>query len=330
MADLAIKSKIKSALKRIVQRLERTSLISSIVRTQKALDRLPDVIAATDRLSHHDNFLQSVPVTLRGIARDNTALQTQLQDLKVQLESTQKQYWETQTRLDAVQHQLWDTQAQFKGVVDGYIYLPQRIEFVRTELMFEMRYGSTAAIQGTKPEKIAIDILSPDKLSLQRFQGIRLNLGCGHIALEGYLNVDTRALPGVDIVADVASIPFGESEVSEIFSSHVLEHFPQEQLRRQLLPYWAKLLKPGGAFVAIVPDADAMIQDYVKGDYLYSHLREVFFGSQDYDGDFHFNMFVPEQLKDLFLEAGLSNFQVTVRGRKNGACLEMEVRGYKE
>jgi SAM-dependent methyltransferase len=345
MADLVavkakIKSKIKSKLKKIIHRLERNRFIAPIVRINHALKRLPDIVAMTDRLSHHDNFLQSIPVALRGATRDINRLKAQMDSMQTQIaavqpriDSVQTQIWEIPPKFDSVQHQIWETQAHLNTVADGFAYLPKRLEFVRSELMFEMRYGASSTIQGAnqsaKPEKAAIEILSPDKLSAHRTQGLRLNLGCGHIALDDYLNVDSRALPGVDIVADVSSVPFDLSEVSEIFSSHVLEHFPQEQLRRQLLPYWASLLKPGGVFVAIVPDADAMIQDYVKGDYLYNNLREVFFGAQDYDGDFHFNMFIPEQLKELFLEAGLSDFEVTVRGRRNGACLEMEVRGYK-
>ena len=318
MADLVLmKAKIKSKLKQVFLRIVRTRFIAPIFRTYGALKRLPEVIEQTDRLAYHDNFLQSVPVALRSMARDNNLLRNQLQDV--------------QTRHDSLQHQIWETQGQLKTAVDAFAYVPKRLEFVRSELMFEMRYGASSATpQGIKPEKVQIEIIHPEKLATHRIEGLRLNLGCGHIPKEDYLNVDSRALPDVDIVADISSLPFGPSEVDEIFSSHVLEHFPQEQLRRQLLPYWTSLLKKGGVFVAIVPDADAMIQEYAKGDYLYNNLREVLFGAQDYDGDFHFNMFVPEQMKDLFIEAGLSNFEVIVRGRQNGACLEMEVRGYKE
>jgi predicted SAM-dependent methyltransferase len=318
MAELVLmKAKLKSKLKQVLLRIVRTRLIAPIFRTYSVLKRLPEVIEQIDRLAYHDNFLQSVPVALRSMARDNNLLRNQLQNV--------------QTRHDSLQHQIWETQGQLKTAIDAFAYIPKRLEFVRSELMFEMRYGASSAMpQGIKPEKVQIEIIHPEKLATHRIEGFRLNLGCGHIPKEDYLNVDSRALPDVDIVADISSLPFGPSEVNEIFSSHVLEHFPQEQLRRQLLPYWTSLLKKGGVFVAIVPDADAMIQEYAKGDYLYNNLREVFFGAQDYDGDFHFNMFVPEQMKDLFIEAGLSNFEVIVRGRQNGACLEMEVRGYKE
>ena len=54
--------------------------------------------------------------------------------------------------------------------------------------------------------------------------------------MEGYVNVDMRELPGIDVVATVDDLPFEPGTLDEIFSSHTLEHFPQEVLRRQLLP----------------------------------------------------------------------------------------------
>jgi predicted SAM-dependent methyltransferase len=104
-----------------------------------------------------------------------------------------------------------------------------------------------------------------------------------------------------------------------------LEHFPQEQLRRELLPYFFNLIKQGGEFHAVVPDAEAMIQEYSNGHYPYDDMREVFYGAQDYDGDFHFNMFTPDTLSKLLLEGGFTNVSIIERGRKNGSCYEFEM-----
>jgi hypothetical protein len=156
-----------------------------------------------------------------------------------------------------------------------------------------------------------------------------LNLGCGHIPLPGYLNVDRRELPGVDIVAEVGDLPLDPGEADEVHSAHLLEHFPQEQLRRQLLPYWYGLLKKSGVFTAIVPDAEAMIREYSAGAYPYGDLREVMYGGQDYDGDFHFNMFTPGSLAELLREAGFDDVQVIESGRRNGACFEFELSARK-
>lgn len=215
------------------------------------------------------------------------------------------------------------------SVGDSIAFAVQRIEFVRRELMFELRYGA-GANQDNKALTVSSEILSQEKVDSARRDALRLNLGCGHIALDGYINVDRRALPGVDIVAEVDSLPLEAGEVTEIFSSHLLEHFPEEQLRRELLPYYYSLLKAGGTFRAVVPDAQAMIAHYAHGDYPYEDMREVLYGSQDYDGDFHFNMFTPESMSSLLREAGFGEPKVIESGRKNGRCYEFEIVAEKQ
>jgi glycosyltransferase involved in cell wall biosynthesis len=207
--------------------------------------------------------------------------------------------------------------------------LRERLEFIRRELLFEVRYGKVENNRNSDTEQ-KVKIVNSDKIEKVRLSEIRINMGCGHIALDGYINIDARDLPGVDIITDAGNLPFAENELDEIFSAHLLEHFPQEKLKRELLPYWAGLLRKGGIFRAVVPDAESMMRAYVKGNYPYEHLREVFFGAQDYSGDFHYNMFVKDQLNNLFNDVGLSGFEVLAEGRPNGNCLEMEVRTVKD
>jgi predicted SAM-dependent methyltransferase len=146
------------------------------------------------------------------------------------------------------------------------------------------------------------------------------------VPLDGYLNVDRRALPGVDIVAEADALPVERGGVAEIFSAHMLEHFPQEQLRRELLPYWYSLLKNGGIFAAIVPDADGMTNAYAAKEYPFERFREVTYGTQDYDGDFHFNMFSTGSLSALLVEAGFTDVEIVAENRENGGCKEFEIR----
>ena len=49
---------------------------------------------------------------------------------------------------------------------------------------------------------------------------MKLNVGCGRNTLEGWLNLDSQALPGVDIVADLdaceaAPLPLSDNCVEE-------------------------------------------------------------------------------------------------------------------
>ena len=57
----------------------------------------------------------------------------------------------------------------------------------------------------------------------------RLHLGCGTDIRQGWINLDARELPGVDVVADLdrcrdTPLPFPSDSIDEFLASHVLEH----------------------------------------------------------------------------------------------------------
>ncbi len=206
--------------------------------------------------------------------------------------------------------------------------LAKRFEFVRKEILFELRYGKREVeVEGSDRDT------EPRILSVAKWEAmapaIRLNLGAGHVTKDGYLNVDARELPDIDVVADVGNLPVEKGSVAEIYSAHLLEHFPLEELRSVLLPYWVSLLREGGEFVAVVPDMETMIREYAAGRMSFEELREVTYGTQEYEGDFHFNGFSQESLPALFEEAGLNQTSVRVAARRNGMCYEMEVVGVR-
>ena len=204
-----------------------------------------------------------------------------------------------------------------------------RVEFVRREIMFEMKYRGTGTGSATEHSRPSTRILNPEKLAAAQEAGAKVNLGCGHIPLAGYVNVDMRELPGVDVVADVGELPFEEASLREVFSAHLLEHFPQEELIRRLLPHWHDLLAPGAAFRAVAPDGEAMLANFAAGRYAFEDFREVLFGAQDYEGDFHYNLLTPTSLGKILEDAGFRDVQVLARGRRNGKCFEFEVAAVK-
>lgn len=206
----------------------------------------------------------------------------------------------------------------------------ERVEFVRREILFEFNHGSSgkSAADGAGLKKVEPQIVSTDKYeAARREKRLRLNLGSGHIALPDYINVDARPLPGVDVVADVGDLPFAERSVDEIFSAHLIEHFPLETMRRRLLPYWRSRLRPGGTFKVVTPDAAAMVQAAATGAMSFEDFREVTYGAQDYHGDYHFNLFTPDSLQVLLQEAGFKGISIPVAGRRNGKCFEFEIVG---
>lgn len=205
----------------------------------------------------------------------------------------------------------------------------QRIEVVRREVLFELMYGRKGPTERGAPAEagavtIESKVLDEAKVESMR-NALRLNVGSGSLAVDGYVNVDVRAIEGVDVVADVGDIPFDDGSVEEVRSAHVLEHFPEEELRRRVLPHWVAKLRPGGTLRAIVPDAVSMMQAWAEKELTFEDLREVTFGAQDYEGNFHFTMFSVDSLTGLLEEAGLAEVEVVRAGARNGMCLEMEL-----
>jgi SAM-dependent methyltransferase len=108
---------------------------------------------------------------------------------------------------------------------------------------------------------------------------LRLNLGCGRNPIQGWINVDHVALPGVDVIADLNActtppLPFADSSVDEFLLSHLLEHIPDVlPLMREL----HRIAKPGALMTIHIPHgaSDDAWEDP-------THVRPYFPGSFGY------------------------------------------------
>jgi predicted SAM-dependent methyltransferase len=89
-------------------------------------------------------------------------------------------------------------------------------------------------------------------MDLSRISPLKLNLGAGRRAIDGFLSVDLQGEP--DIRADVRSLPMiRDGIVDEALTVHVLEHFYRWEAPAALAE-WFRILKPGGALIIEVPD----------------------------------------------------------------------------
>ncbi len=111
---------------------------------------------------------------------------------------------------------------------------------------------------------------------------VRLNLGCGRSPLPGWVNIDSGALPGVDLVVDLekASLPFEDSSVSEIHASHVLEHIRNALGLMQELH---RVARPGALATFRVPYGTSDDADEDP-----THVRRYFWGSWGYFSQPHY------------------------------------------
>lgn len=191
----------------------------------------------------------------------------------------------------------------------------------RDELFFEIH---KAARQPTSSYKFKPSYETKAKAMPH---GPRLNLGCGAQGLTEFINVDVRDLPEVDIVCDVREIPLPEATVSEIRASHLIEHFGQLEIRKDLLPRWHTLLKPGGRLTLVTPDWDAILRRYMSGQMSYDDLVTVTFGQLDYEGDAHHTMLTVSRTTELLQEAGFVDVLVSYSDRANGRSFDLCVEG---
>jgi SAM-dependent methyltransferase len=157
---------------------------------------------------------------------------------------------------------------------------------------------------------------------------LRVNVGCGEKPLADYVNVDARALPGVDVLADANRLPFEPGTVEELASEHLVEHFREHHARSRLLPYWKSLLRPGGRLRIVCPNWAAMLERLHDGthDAAGVQARDVRLAGLRAGRplrDVH-----SETLRTLLADVGFGRVEVLVADRMNGMCPEMELVAY--
>ncbi|HJN62443.1 MAG TPA: class I SAM-dependent methyltransferase [Candidatus Parcubacteria bacterium] len=73
---------------------------------------------------------------------------------------------------------------------------------------------------------------------------VKLDIGCGKNKKEGFIGIDIDPNSDADIVTSALNLPFENSSVDEISSSHLVEHFPPAKLQKFFDEIY-RVLKPG-------------------------------------------------------------------------------------
>jgi SAM-dependent methyltransferase len=108
------------------------------------------------------------------------------------------------------------------------------------------------------------------------FDGKRtLDIGCGRRKLPGSIGLDSRGVPGVDVVADLNErLPFKSEQFDAVNADQVLEHIGDLP---GLVSEVHRVLRPGGFLVAHVP--------YFRSCWAHvdpTHVRSFTLQSMDY------------------------------------------------
>lgn len=149
---------------------------------------------------------------------------------------------------------------------------------------------------------------------------LKLNLGCNTRIREGYINIDRDSYPGVNIVADVFSLPmYEDGSVDEAYASNILEHISHTKTVT-VLKEWRRILKDGGILKISVPDFDRAIEIY-RTHGLKPWVVNFLYGDQGYEGADHRVCFNEEYLTRVLKEAGFTDIS---RVERLPGCQENE------
>ena len=146
----------------------------------------------------------------------------------------------------------------------------------------------------------------------------RLNLGCGadiRPKEEGWLNLDARRLPGVNLVHNFAyPIPFGDDLADEILANDLLEHFPQDWVPG-ILKDWHRLLKSGGILNLRIPNIRMIARRLLSGAIDEPTAVHLLYGDQSvaaggYQWGGHKHGYTPAMIQKILAEVGFTDIVV--------------------
>lgn len=82
---------------------------------------------------------------------------------------------------------------------------------------------------------------------------LRIDLGCGTHKARGFVGVDVRAFPGVDVVTDLRQRwPWQDESVDEAYCSHFVEHLDAEE-RIHFVNELYRVMKVGARATIVTP-----------------------------------------------------------------------------
>jgi predicted SAM-dependent methyltransferase len=148
---------------------------------------------------------------------------------------------------------------------------------------------------------------------------LKVNLGCGHTHLDGWINIDYDVSTRPDIVWNLKRpLPFPDGSLAAVFHEHLLEHLPLSAAA-PFMRECRRVLRPGGTMRVAVPDFGRYARDYTGERSLINSLRpgrptallalyEMAFCYE------HTSIWDEETLLALFHEVGFEDAQIRAFG----------------
>ena len=156
---------------------------------------------------------------------------------------------------------------------------------------------------------------SKNWLFLRFKKNLKLNIGAGGTKLKGYLNVDSLLLRHTELISNIKNLNFfvKNGSVTNIYASHILEHFSEKEIKVVLKTLF-NLLGENGELRISVPDLDKIVKIYYKNFYYFqqkgvSPWIGPIYGGQTTKYDFHKTGFNFNWLKYLLEETGFKKVE---------------------
>lgn len=183
-----------------------------------------------------------------------------------------------------------------------------------------MIYFQLLGLEFEMPEKIILGLktifaTTKNWLFLRFKDDIKLNIGAGGTKIDGYINVDSLLLRNTELISNIKYLQYfvKNGSVSDIYASHILEHFSAKEVRN-ILRLLFNLLEDGGKLRISVPDLDKIVTIYSK-NFDYFHQEGVppwigpIYGGQSTKYDFHKTGFNLTWMTHLLKEAGFKKIE---------------------
>lgn len=134
-----------------------------------------------------------------------------------------------------------------------------------------------------------------------------VHIGCGDINSPNFINVDARPMEHVHYVTrNIDDLSFFSSKsIDLLYMCHVMEHFDRKKVKK-ITRECFRVLKKGGVLRISVPDFDQLIHIYFDNEKKLETIIAPLFGGQDYEFNYHYNMFNMESLDKFLKECGFS------------------------
>lgn len=143
----------------------------------------------------------------------------------------------------------------------------------------------------------------------------KINLGCGNVIKEGWLNVD-KYNPNADEQVDLLKpLPYEDNSFDEAILIHVIEHISWRK-HIDLLEEIHRILKPGALLVMGFPDFEEAVKAFFENRWgeRWAWWVQTLYGSQTDPGQYHVAPITREHITQQLSDVGFTDITYELDG----------------